>query len=122
MPDQHPLDSCDPYGVKRNLKEDDLCTPECSSRPVSSFNPVPLFSPSPLKYEGGADEVQCKTDNADDPNLLNGMSSEELALLGRAADPFSNAPVQTSAAIVNSNGNNPSASVANGDRCLPSSM
>ena len=64
----------------------------------------------------------CKTDNADDPNLLDGMSSEELALLASAADPFADSPVQTSATTVNSNGSNPSASVANGDRCLPSSM
>ena len=122
MSDQPPLDPHDPFGVGRNLKEDDLRTPERSSRPVSSFSPVSLFSPSSLKYEGGANEVPCKTDNADDPSLLNGMSSEELALLASAADPFANSPVQTSAATVNSNGSNPSASVANGDRYLPSSM
>ena len=122
MSDQPPLDPHDPLGVERNLKEDDLRTPERSSRPVSSFSPVLLFSPSSPKYEGGADEMPFKTDNADDPNLLNGMSPEELALLASAADPFAKSPVQTSAATVNSNGSNPSASVANGDRCLLSSM
>ena len=57
-----------------------LRTPERSSpRPGCSFSPVPLLFPSTLKYEGGADEVPCNTEtNADDPNLLNGVSSEEL--------------------------------------------
>ena len=54
---------------------------------------VPLLSPSSPKYESGAHEVPCKPDNADDPDLLNGMSSEELALLTSAADPFANSPV-----------------------------
>ena len=121
MSDQPPLDPHDPFGVKINLKEDDLRTPERSSRPASSFSPVRLFSPSLLKYEGGAHELPCTADNADDPNLLNGMSSEELALLASAADPFANSPVQTCAATVNSNGSNLSASVANGDHRLSSS-
>ena len=90
MSNQSPLDLHDPFGVGSNPKEDDLRTPERSSRPISSFSPVSLFSPSALKYEGGADEVPCKT--ADDPNLLNGMSSEELALLASAANPFAHSP------------------------------
>ena len=122
MSDQPPLDPHDPFGVERNLKEDDLRTPERSSRPVSSFSPVPLFSLSSLKYEGGANEVPCKTNNSDDPNLLNGMSLEELVLLASAVDPFAISLFQTSAATVNSNGSNPSASVANGDHSLSSSV
>ena len=123
MSDQPPLDPHDPFDVERNLKKYDFCTPERSSRPVTSFSPVPLFSPPLLKYEGGTDELPRTTDNADDPNLLDGMSSEELKLLASAADPFANSPVQTSAATVtvNSNGTNVSASVANGDHRLSSS-
>ena len=85
--------------------------------------PLPLFYPSSLKCEGGADEVPCKTEiNTDDPNLLSGMSSEELALLDNAADPFAMPPAHTSADTRNSNGSNPFASVVNGDRRLSSSM
>ena len=79
MSDQPPFDPQDPFDVGRSFNDDDLCTPERSSRPGCSVSPVPLFSPSTLKYEGGADEVPCNTEtNADDPNLLNGVSSEEL--------------------------------------------
>ena len=119
MSDQSPLDPHDPFGLGSLPKEDDLRTPERSSRPVSSFSPVSLISPSALKYEGGADEVPCKT--ADDPSLLNGMSSEELALLSSAADPFAKSPVQAAAATMNANSINPSASVANGYPRLSSS-
>ena len=63
MSDQPPLDPHDPFGV--------------------------VFSPSPLKYEGGANEVPRNTEsNADNPNLMNGMLSEELALLASAANPW----------------------------------
>ena len=79
MYDQPPFEPQDPYGVAGSLKEDDLRTPKRSSRPGSSFSPVPLFSLSTLKYEGDADEVPCKIKtNVDDPNLLSGMSSEEV--------------------------------------------
>ena len=59
MSDQPPFDPQDPFGVGRSLKDDDLRTPERSSRPGCSFSPVPLFSLSTLKYECGADEVPC---------------------------------------------------------------
>ena len=74
MSNQPSFDPQDLFGVKGNLKEDELRTPDRSSRPGSSFSPVPLFSPLSLKYEGGADEVPCITEtNADNPNLLDSM-------------------------------------------------
>ena len=121
MSDQPPLAPHDPFGVENNLNEDNPRTPERRARAVSSFSPVPLFSSPLLKYEGGADELPRTTNNADDPNLLDGMSSEELKLLASAADPFANSLFQSSAATVNSNGSNLSASVANGDHRLSSS-
>ena len=79
MSDQPPFDPQDPFSAGRSLKDDDIRTPDRSSRPGCSFSLVPLLSPSTLKYEGGADEVPCNTEtNADDPNLLNCMSSEDL--------------------------------------------
>ena len=69
-----------------------------------------------MKHEGGAGEVPFKTEvNVDNPNLLNGMASEELALLANAADPFAMSPVQTSAATANSNVGNPS-EITGGER------
>ena len=123
MSDKPRFEPHDHFGARGNVKEDDLCTPERSSRPDSSFSPVPLFSPLPLKYEGGANEVPGTIDtNVYDPNLLNGMSSEEIALLASATDPFAMSPVQNSATTANPNGSNPSATVVNGDRRLSSSM
>ena len=59
MSSQPPFDPQDPFGVGGNLKEDELRTPERSSRSGSSFSPILLFPPLPLKYEGGAKEVPC---------------------------------------------------------------
>ena len=92
MSDHPPLDPHNPFGGKSNLNKDDPRTPERSSRPVGSFSPVPLVSAPLLTYEGGADELPRTTDNADDPNLLDGMPSEELKLLASAADPFATSP------------------------------
>ena len=123
MSDQPPFDPQGPFGVGRSLKHDDLRTPERSPRPGSSFSPVPLFFPSTLKYKGGADKVPCKTEtNVDNPNLLNGMLSEELALLANAADPFAMSPVQTSVATATSNVSNPSAVTVHGDDRSSSSV
>ena len=109
MSDQPPLDPHDLFGIESNLKEENPRTPERSSRPVSSFGPVPLFSPPLVKHEGGADELPVTTNKLDDPNLLAGMSTEELDLLYNAVDPFATSPAKASAAAVNPNGSNVSA-------------
>ena len=106
MSDQPPLDPHDLFGIESNLKEENPRTPERSSRPISSFGPVPLFSPPLVKHEGGADELPVTTNNLDDPNLLAGMSTEELDLLANAVDPFTTSPAKAS---VNPNGSNASA-------------
>ena len=106
MSGQPPLDPHDLFGIESNLKEENPRTPERSSRPVSSFGPVPLCSPPLVNHEGGADELPVTTNNLDDPNLLAGMSTEELDLLANAVDPFATSPAKAS---VNPNGSNASA-------------
>ena len=122
MSDQPPLDPHDLFGIESNLKEENPRTPERSSRPISSFGPVPLFSPPLVKHEGGADELPVDpnvlgglggadelpvtTNKLDDPNLLAGLSTEELDLLDNAVDPFATSPAKAS---VNPNGSNASA-------------